>query len=300
MAVSVVRTLERSQLASAAALLVAAGLVESQDDALEELIAYHAADPRLVVVVEENASTIGVGIGSFDGYRGMLRRVAVTEEWRTLGLGSWLAAELERRLLQRGARLLRVHVHDAETRRFWERQGYSPIELSYLGKDPFREAEPVSDGASARAASWSRNGYEISTERARLDLGVVHGFVRESYWATGIPRDVLERALEHSICFGLYDPEGGQCGFARVVTDRATAALLCDMFVLESHRGRGLGKWLVECALTHPELGGLRRWSLVTLDAQGLYGQFGFAPLERPTDHMVIERSPTELWPRGR
>jgi GNAT superfamily N-acetyltransferase len=78
---------------------------------------------------------------------------------------------------------------------------------------------------------------------------------------------------------------------------RATAALLCDVFVLATHRRRGLGKWLVECALAHPELGGLRRWSLVTLDAHGLYARFGFAPLEHPTHRTVIERSPTELWP---
>jgi GNAT superfamily N-acetyltransferase len=147
MPVSVPRTVEPRQLANAAALLVAAGLIESLDDALVELIAYRAADPRLIVVVEENASTIGVGIGSFDGYRGMLRRVAVTEEWRRLGLGSWLAEELERRLLQRGAMLLRVHVHGVEARRFWERQGYSPIDVSYLGKDPYREAEQVNEAA---------------------------------------------------------------------------------------------------------------------------------------------------------
>ena len=291
MAVSVLRTVKRRQLADAAALLVAAGLVEDQDDALVELTAYHAADPRMIVVVEENGSVIGVGVGSFDGYRGMLRRVAVTERWCSLGLGSSLVAELERRLLQRGARLLRIHDSDADARTFWERQGYSPIEVSYLGKDPYPEGERVSEDAASPAVSWSSNGYEISTERARLDLDVIHGFLRESYWATGIPRAVLERALEHSVCFGLYDREGRQCGFARVVTDRATAALLCDVFVLAQHRGRGLGKWLVECALAHPELGGLRRWSLVTFDAHGLYKQFGFAPLERPTEHMVIREA---------
>lgn len=298
MAVIVPRTVERRQLANAAALFVDAGLVESLDDALEELIAYHGADPRLIVVVEEKGSTIGVGIGSFDGYRGMLRRLAVIEGRRSRGLGSRLAAELESRLLQRGARLLRVHVDNADARRFWERLGYSQIEVSYLGKDPYPRAGSVREGASSRAVSWSRNGYEVSTERGRLDLDVVHGFLRESYWATGIPRAALERALEHSVCFGLYDPEGGQCGFARVVTDRATAALLCDVFVLPRHRGRGLGKWLVDRTLAHPELGHLRRWSLVTLDAHGLYKRFGFAPLERPTQHMVIERSPSELWPQ--
>jgi GNAT superfamily N-acetyltransferase len=91
-----------------------------------------------------------------------------------------------------------------------------------------------------------------------------------------------------------------KCGFARVVTDRATAAVLCDVFVIADHRGRGLGNWSVECALAHPELQGLRRWSLVTLDAHGLYEGFGFAPLEDPTGHMVIEPGPSEVWPRAR
>ena len=138
MPVSVPRAVDRRQLGNAAALLVTAGLVERLDDATAELIAYRAADPRLIVVVEERTSTIGVGVGSFDGYRGTLRRVAVAERWRSLGVGTWLAAELERRLSRRGARLLRVHAGDPDARRFWERQGYSPIEVTYLGKDSYR------------------------------------------------------------------------------------------------------------------------------------------------------------------
>jgi GNAT superfamily N-acetyltransferase len=129
-------------------LLVTSGLVESRDDALVELIAYRAADPRLIVVIQEDASTIGVGIGSFDGYRGTLRRVAVAERWRNLGVGTWLATELERRLLRRGARLLRVHVDNAGARAFWERQGYSPIAVSYLGKDSYRQADRIGEGAA--------------------------------------------------------------------------------------------------------------------------------------------------------
>jgi GNAT superfamily N-acetyltransferase len=126
---------------------------------------------------------------------------------------------------------------------------------------------------------------------------VIHAFLRRAYWSIGIPRDRPVRAIEHSLPFGLFAPDGVQRGFARVVTDRAVSALLCDVFVLPADRGRGLGAWLVECALAHPELQGLRRWSLATADAHELYRRFGFAPLAHPEVHMAIERSPEELSP---
>jgi GNAT superfamily N-acetyltransferase len=122
---------------------------------------------------------------------------------------------------------------------------------------------------------WQRGPYVISTDPRRLDVALVHEFLAHAYWAVGLPRDVLERALEHSLVFGLYGP-AGQVGFARVVTDWATFAYLADVFVLEEFRGRGLGKWLVEVAVTLPELQGLRRWLLATADAHGLYRRFGF------------------------
>lgn len=147
--------------------------------------------------------------------------------------------------------------------------------------------------------SRSRDGYVITTDPARLDLDVVHRFLRDAYWATGIPRDVLARAIRHSLPFGLYAPGGEQCGFARVLTDRAIAALLADVFVLPEHRGRGLGAWLVGCVLAHPDLQGLRRWSLATADAHGLYERFGFTTLANPEAHMAIERTPGDLWDRG-
>jgi GNAT superfamily N-acetyltransferase len=146
--------------------------------------------------------------------------------------------------------------------------------------------------------SWERRGYVVDTDPARLDLDVIHGFLEHAYWARGIPRAVVERSISHSLNFGLYEPGGGQCGFARVVTDWAVAALLCDVFVLSEHRGRGLGAWLVETVLAHPQLQGLRRWTLVTADAHALYSRFGFAPLADPSLHMSIERSPDELWGR--
>lgn len=134
-----------------------------------------------------------------------------------------------------------------------------------------------------------RDEFVISTDRARLDLDVVHSFLTESYWAKGIPRELVARSIENSLCFGVYS-EGRQVGFARVISDYATYAYIGDVFVLESHRGRGLGKWLMECIMQHPRLQGLRRWSLVTNDAHGLYAQSGFTALKSPEKHMELHQ----------
>lgn len=128
---------------------------------------------------------------------------------------------------------------------------------------------------------WTRGEYAITTDPSRLDLGVVHGFLEDSYWARGVPKAVVERSVENSLCFGLYKGEK-QIGFARIVTDRATFAYLADVFVLEGHRGRGLGKWLMEVVLSHPELQRLRRWMLATADAHELYRGYGFRELGNP------------------
>ena len=135
----------------------------------------------------------------------------------------------------------------------------------------------------------------ISTDPALLDLDVIHGFLKSAYWCENLPREVIERAIRHSLCFGVYD-DGGQVGFARVITDRATYAYLADVFVLESHRGRGLSKRLMEAIVAHPDLQGLRRWSLATRDAHGLYAQFGFKPLSQPERHM--ERLDPDIYKR--
>ncbi len=131
--------------------------------------------------------------------------------------------------------------------------------------------------------------YEIDTNRDRLDLDVIHGFLVRSYWSPGVPRDVVARAIAHSLCFGVYR-HGMQVGFARVVTDCATFAYLADVFVIEEHRGRGLSKWLMSFILAHPDLQGLRRFMLGTRDAHGLYRRFGFAPLAHPSRLMEILR----------
>jgi GNAT superfamily N-acetyltransferase len=131
-------------------------------------------------------------------------------------------------------------------------------------------------------------GYEISTDPARLDRDLIHHFLHhEAYWALGVPRDVVERCIDNSICFGVYR-DAEQAGFARVVTDRAAIAYLADVFVVEAHRGRGLGTWLVESVMAHPDLQGLRRFMLGTKDAHALYERFGFRSLEEPERMMEI------------
>lgn len=138
--------------------------------------------------------------------------------------------------------------------------------------------------------------YEVSSDPERLDLDVIHGFLRRSYWSPEIPREVVERALRNSLGFGAYH-HGAQVGFARVITDRATFAYVADVFVLEEHRGRGVSKLLMQAVMAHPELQGLRRWSLATRDAHGLYRQFGFAPVALPERHMEILRRDIYLAP---
>jgi GNAT superfamily N-acetyltransferase len=132
-----------------------------------------------------------------------------------------------------------------------------------------------------------RDGYLVSTDPALLDADAIHAYLRRSYWAAKRPRDVVRRSLEHSLCFGLYC-EGRQVGLARVVTDYATFAYLCDVYVLEEHRGRGLGVWLMECVMSYPKLQGLRRFLLFTADAHELYRRFGFAPTTIPERLMEI------------
>jgi GNAT superfamily N-acetyltransferase len=139
----------------------------------------------------------------------------------------------------------------------------------------------------------TRGAYSISTDPARLDLDAIHGYISRSYWATGRPRAIMERALRHSLNFGVYHSNGEssiQVGLARVVSDYSTYLYLCDVFILEEHQGQGLGKWLLEVVTAHPALQTIRRWMLATRDAHGLYSQYGFAPLAAPDRHM--ERLP--------
>jgi GNAT superfamily N-acetyltransferase len=131
----------------------------------------------------------------------------------------------------------------------------------------------------------------VSDDPARLDIDYVHAFLFNSYWSPGIPRDVVARAIANSLPFGLYNGTGAQAGFARVITDRATYAYVADVFVDEVVRGKGLGKVLMRAIMSHPDLRGLRRWSLATWDAHGLYRQFGFSELAHPERFMEIANS---------
>ncbi len=137
---------------------------------------------------------------------------------------------------------------------------------------------------------FRKNGYIISTDKELLQFDIIHNFLKTSYWSPEIPIDVVKRAAEGSIAFGIYKDSGEQVGYARVVSDCATFAYLADVFVSESERGKGLSKWLMECIQQLPELQNLRRWMLATRDAHGLYSQFGFTPLDNPDIMMQIAR----------
>ena len=128
---------------------------------------------------------------------------------------------------------------------------------------------------------WQRGEFTISTDQARLDMDVIHGFLNTSYWATGRSRETIQRSIENSLAFGVYQGQQ-QVGFARVITDYATFAWIADVFILDSVRGRGLGKWLMEIIIGHPELQGFRRWVLATKDAHELYRRFRFNELRLP------------------
>jgi GNAT superfamily N-acetyltransferase len=140
--------------------------------------------------------------------------------------------------------------------------------------------------------------YEISSDPSRLDVDMIHAFLRNSYWARNIPHDVVEKSIRNSLCFGAFTG-GRQVGFARAITDRAVFAYLADVFVLPEHRGRGVGRLLVQSILDHPDLQGLRRLLLATKDAHGLYATFGFEPLQETKNYMTI-RHPNVYGETGR
>lgn len=141
-------------------------------------------------------------------------------------------------------------------------------------------------------------GYLITDDRSRLDADAVHQYLsEESYWAKGVSRDIVNRSLDNSLCLGVYAPGGQQVGLARVITDFATYAYLCDVFILNEHRGKGLGKSLVQAVVSHPRLQSIRRMTLGTLDAHGLYASFGFKPIgqaERYMEKRYLANSPPD------
>jgi GNAT superfamily N-acetyltransferase len=138
--------------------------------------------------------------------------------------------------------------------------------------------------------------YAVSCDPGRVQVEVVHAFLRESYWAKDIPREIVERSIAGSLVCGIYHREQGQVAFARVITDRATFGYLADVFVLPAHRGRGLAGRMMRTLMAHPELTGLRRWMLVTRDAHGVYAPYGFASLAAP--ERVMEKTDPGLYTR--
>lgn len=133
--------------------------------------------------------------------------------------------------------------------------------------------------------------YLISTDPSRLDADAIHAYLTTAYWSPGIPKPLVDKALANSLNFGLYHHDKEQVGLSRVVTDYATYAYLCDVYVVESHRGKGLGHWMVECIMTHPDLQNLRRFTLATRDAHGIYAAFGFTGLKAP-ERMMERHDP--------
>lgn len=138
--------------------------------------------------------------------------------------------------------------------------------------------------------------YHISTDKSRLDLDMLHSFLTESYWSPGIPKETVKKAIDNSICFGAYDGEGKQVGFARAVTDKASFAYLADVFVLSEFRGKGISKMIMEAYNTHPDLQGLRRHMLATRDAHQLYKKYGFVPVPNP--EILMQRHDPEVYKR--
>jgi GNAT superfamily N-acetyltransferase len=142
------------------------------------------------------------------------------------------------------------------------------------------------------------DGFEADDDVERVDVDVVHGFLSTSYWAPGIPREVVARSIAGSLNLGVYAADGSMVAFARMVTDRATFAWLADVFVLPAHRGHGLGRFVVSTLMEHPELKGLRRFMLSTRDAQELYRKYGFTELVEsgPSQTMLIRKDPVEIY----
>lgn len=138
--------------------------------------------------------------------------------------------------------------------------------------------------------------YTISDDPARLDLHAIHAYLNRAYWSPGVPLAIVERAVRNSLCIGAYDRADAQVGLVRLISDYATFCYVGDVYVLEDHRGHGLSKAMLAMAVGHPRLQGLRRWSLVTADAHGLYRQFGFTAVAQPERHM--ERLEPDIYRR--
>lgn len=216
-----------------------------------------------------------------------LRSMAVVPEARGSGVGRMLLERVQDYAMSQGTRYARIELSTTpfltQAIRLYCRAGFrfTDAVLDDLHGTPLLSmAKPVT-------AEWHRGSFVISTDRSRLDRTLIHDFLAKSYWAQSIPLAIVERSIEHSLPFGVYDG-ARQVGFARVISDYATFAYVADVFIIPEYRGRKLSQWLMETVVAHPRLQGLRRWSLVTRDAHGLYSRVGFTPLADPT--LFMER----------
>jgi ribosomal protein S18 acetylase RimI-like enzyme len=143
----------------------------------------------------------------------------------------------------------------------------------------------------------SPDGYRLSAETADMDVIAIHGYLSRCYWSPGIPLEVVSAAVKNSLCFGVFEANGAQVAFTRVVTDHATFAYICDVYVLEEHRGKGLAQWMMAAACAHPALAKARRVMLATRDAHGLYRKYGFgAP---PSDGVLMQVLRPDIYRRN-
>ncbi|MEO5683427.1 MAG: GNAT family N-acetyltransferase [Chitinophagaceae bacterium] len=142
----------------------------------------------------------------------------------------------------------------------------------------------------------TKGPYNISTNKAELDIGFIHGFLTQSYWAENIPLETVQRSIDGSMCFGIYK-DLRQIGFARVITDYASFGYLADVFIDDNYRGQGLSKWLIEVIMGHPQLQGFRSWQLATKDAHGLYARYGFSIPENPA--LIMRKAIPDIYKKG-
>jgi GNAT superfamily N-acetyltransferase/uncharacterized damage-inducible protein DinB len=226
-----------------------------------EAVCYHDRDP------EEELALLGLTRRQMARILGLV----AAEAWSRAAVHTETGLVTLRQLLLHAVRHLEHHV-------------------AFIGQKRAALGLAPATRAGSQHEVGRRGDFLVSTDSTLLDLPLIHDFLcHRSYWAAGVPLDVVRRSVEGSLCFGLYE-HGRQVGFARVVTDRATFAYLADVFVLEGYRGRGLAKWLLECVLGHPSLQGLRRLLLGTRDAHGLYARFGFTPLADPARFLEVFR----------
>lgn len=248
--------------------------------------------------VWSGAELLGCGaLKELDARHGEIKSMRTANAHRRTGVGKAMLIHILDEAKRRGYDRLSLETGSMKefepARRLYASFGFAPCgPFADYWNDPnsvfmtkrIADSGEMSEGASSPSPL---DQYEVSSDPTRLDLDTIHGYLSQSYWSPGVPRFVVQRAIEHSICFGVYRQQD-QVGFARVVTDRATFAYLADVFILEAHRGLGLSKKLMASVLAHPDLQGLRRFMLGTRDAHGLYRRFGFANLKNPSRMMEI------------